>query len=90
MEENEKMINEIIRGVVNIYFFRLAAQEPIDTWDWLPKGTEVNTLRMDGCWNRNELENLRIDICAFPLIGFNLSHPDEKVMFPAQVIVNFQ
>ncbi|RIA96078.1 hypothetical protein C1645_733567 [Glomus cerebriforme] len=87
--ENEKMINEIVRQVVNIFFFRLKVQEPIAEWKWFPKSTGINTLTMEGSWDNDELEDLYVDICAFPLIGFNLNNAgDEKMMFPAQIVTN--
>ncbi|PKY39138.1 hypothetical protein RhiirA4_452291 [Rhizophagus irregularis] len=87
LAEHEKIINDIIRQVVNIFFFRLKVQEPTAEWKWFPKDTEINTLTMDGPWDKDEY--LSVDICAFPLIGSNLnSAEDAKMMFPAQIVAN--
>ncbi|PKC13877.1 hypothetical protein RhiirA5_457061 [Rhizophagus irregularis] len=87
LAKHEKMINDIIRQVVNIFFFRLKVQEPTAEWKWFPKDTEINTLTMDGPWDKDEY--LSVDICAFPLIGSNLnSAEDAKMMFPAQIVAN--
>ena len=88
LAENEKNINEIIRQVVNIFFFRLKVQEPIFEWEWFPNDSEINTLMMEVSYDESELDDLRVDVCAFPLIGSNISSSDgdEKVMFPAQII----
>ncbi|RGB43674.1 hypothetical protein C1646_800241 [Rhizophagus diaphanus] len=89
LAEHEKLINDIIRQVVNIFFFRLKVQEPTAEWKWFPKNTGINTLTMDGPWDKDELEYLSVDICAFPLIGTNLdSAEDAKMMFPAQIVAS--
>lgn len=90
LAEHEKIINDIIRQVVNIFFFRLKVQEPTAEWKWFPKNAGINTLTMDGPWDKDELEYLSVDICAFPLIGSNLnSAEDAKMMFPAQIVANY-
>ncbi|GBC01539.1 hypothetical protein RclHR1_04220007 [Rhizophagus clarus] len=89
LAEHEGLINDIIRQVVNIFFFRLKVQEPVAEWKWFPKNTEINMLTMNSPLDKDELENLSVDICAFPLIGSNLnSAEDEKMMYPAQIITN--
>ena len=90
LAENEKNINEIVRQVVNVFFFRLKVQESIAEWKWFSNNNEINTLMMEGSYDKGD-EDLRVDVCAFPLIGFNLSSTDEndkkeKVMFPAQIL----
>ncbi|POG61682.1 hypothetical protein GLOIN_2v1702277, partial [Rhizophagus irregularis DAOM 181602=DAOM 197198] len=88
LKKSTEEINKIIREVINIFFFRLNVQQPIATWDWLPKGTMINTLRMEASWDENETDDLRFDICAFPLIGSNINQSNEKVIVPAQVVMN--
>ncbi|CAB4446944.1 unnamed protein product [Rhizophagus irregularis] len=88
LKKSTEEINKIIREVINIFFFRLNVQQPIATWYWLPKGTEINTLRMEASWDENETDDLRFDICAFPLIGSNINQSNEKVIVPAQVVMN--
>ncbi|PKY57169.1 hypothetical protein RhiirA4_411557, partial [Rhizophagus irregularis] len=88
LKQSTEEINKIIREVINIFFFRINVQQPIATWYWLPKGTEINTLRMEASWDENETDKLRFDICAFPLIGSNINQHNEKVIAPAQVVMN--
>ncbi|PKC57607.1 hypothetical protein RhiirA1_428356 [Rhizophagus irregularis] len=88
LKKSTEDINEIIREVINIFFFRLKVQQPIATWYWLPKGTNVNSLRMEASWDENETDDLRFDICVFPLIGSNIDQPNEKVIVQAQVVMN--
>ncbi|CAB5392057.1 unnamed protein product [Rhizophagus irregularis] len=85
LEKSTKEINKIIREVINIFFFRLKVQQPIATWYWFPKGTVVDTFRMEASW---DVDDLRFDICAFPLIGFNINQHNETVIVPAQVVMN--
>ncbi|CAB4384417.1 unnamed protein product [Rhizophagus irregularis] len=90
LAEHEKIINDIIKQVVNIFFFRLKVQEPTAEWKWFPINTKINTLTMNGPWDKDELEYLSVDICAFPLIGSNLDNAeDAKMMFPAQIVANY-
>jgi hypothetical protein len=88
LEKSTEEINKIIREIINIFFFRLNVQQPIADWYWLPKDTKINTLRMEASWDGNEIDDSRFDICAFPLIGSNINQPNEKVIVPAQVVMN--
>ncbi|GBB93258.1 hypothetical protein RclHR1_02140011 [Rhizophagus clarus] len=87
LKKSTEEINKIIRDVITIFFFRLKVQQPIAAWYWLPKGTKIDTLRMEASWDTNETD-LQFEICAFPLVGSNINQPNEKVIFPAQVIMN--
>nr|CAG8450279.1 2320_t:CDS:2 [Entrophospora candida] len=49
--------------------------------------TSINTIMMNASWDEHDLEDLYVDICAFPIIGFNLCEADKvdknlKVIFP--------
>ncbi|CAG8678088.1 3375_t:CDS:2, partial [Funneliformis caledonium] len=89
--ENEKLIVEIVRQVINVFFFRLKVQEPIADWKFFEKNTNINTIMMEASWDEMELEDLHVDACAFPIIGSNLCEVEEadeklKAIFPAQII----
>ncbi|CAH1760053.1 890_t:CDS:1 [Entrophospora sp. SA101] len=93
LSEIESIIDEIVRQVVSIFFFRLKVQEPVADWKFFENKTSINTIVMEAPWDENELEDLHVDICAFPIIGSNLCEADKvdenlKVIFPAQIITN--
>nr|CAG8460612.1 7376_t:CDS:10 [Entrophospora candida] len=39
--------------------------------------TSINTIMMNASWDEHDLEDLYVDICAFPIIGFNLCEADK-------------
>ena len=85
------MINDIIRQVINIFFFRLKVQEPVAEWKFFENGTSINTIMMDASLDKSSLEEMYVDVCAFPVIGSNLCEADEedenlKVIFKARII----
>ncbi|CAJ0827331.1 21421_t:CDS:2 [Entrophospora sp. SA101] len=93
LSEIESIIDEIVRQVVSIFFFRLKVQEPVASWKFFEYKTSINTIMMEASWDEDELEDLYVDICAFPIIGFNLCEADKvdknlKVIFKAQIITN--
>nr|CAG8618268.1 7401_t:CDS:2 [Entrophospora candida] len=93
LSEIESIIDEIVRQAVNIFFFRLKVQEPVASWKFFENKTSINTIMMEASWDEDELEDLYVDICAFPIIGFNLCEADKvdknlKVIFKAQIITN--
>nr|CAG8645047.1 1713_t:CDS:2 [Entrophospora candida] len=82
----ESLNDEIVRQIVNIFFFQLKAQEPVAHWKFFMNKTSVDNTMMEGSWDVTELEDLHVDICAFPMIVSNLCEADDKnlkVIFPA-------
>ncbi|CAG8589339.1 11566_t:CDS:1 [Ambispora leptoticha] len=89
--EHKMLVDEIVRQAVRIFFFRLKVQEPTAHWKFFEKDTRVNTIMMDASWDENELNDLCVDVCAFPIIGSNLCDAEKaddnlKVIFPARII----
>nr|CAG8620854.1 9997_t:CDS:1 [Entrophospora candida] len=85
----ESLNDEIVRQIVNIFFFQLKAQEPVAHWKFFMNKTSIDNTMMEGSWDITELEDLHVDICAFPMIVSNLCEADDKnlkVIFPAQII----
>ncbi|CAG8820405.1 5526_t:CDS:1, partial [Racocetra persica] len=91
LSENEAMINTIIRQVINIFLFRLKVQEPVAEWKFFENKSSINTIMMEASWDSEDLEEIYVDVCAFPVIGSNLCDANKedknmKVIFPARVI----
>ncbi|CAI2171275.1 9590_t:CDS:1 [Funneliformis geosporum] len=89
--DNEMLTDQIVRQIVNIFFFGIKVQEPIAEWKFFEKNTKVNNLIMYAAWDEEELENSYVDACSFPIFGFNLCEAEKadkilKVIFQAQII----
>ncbi|CAG8761647.1 16639_t:CDS:1 [Cetraspora pellucida] len=89
--ENEDMVEEIVRQVINIFLFRLKVQEPVANWKFFENKTRINTLMMEASLDSSEIENLYVDVCSFPIIGSNLCEAEEEtknlqIIFLAQII----
>ncbi|CAJ0827325.1 21419_t:CDS:10 [Entrophospora sp. SA101] len=58
----------------------------VANWKIFEYKTSINTIMMNASWDGHDLEDLYVDICAFPIIGFNLCEADKvdknlKVIF---------
>ncbi|CAJ0853976.1 14939_t:CDS:2 [Entrophospora sp. SA101] len=74
----ESLNDEIVRQIVNIFFFQLKAQEPVAHWKFLMNKTSIDNTMMEGSWDITELEDLHVDIYVFPMIVSNLCKADDK------------
>ncbi|CAG8503318.1 26453_t:CDS:2 [Dentiscutata erythropus] len=91
LSENEEMIEEIVRQVVNIFLFRLKVQEPIAYWKFFENKTCINTIMTEASLDSSGLGNVYVGVCLFSIIGSNLceakeENKDLKVIFLVQII----
>ncbi|CAG8666177.1 6764_t:CDS:1, partial [Scutellospora calospora] len=89
--EYKAMIKPIIRQVINIFLFRLKVQEPVADWKFFDNMSPISTIMMEASIDSGDLEEICVDVCAFPVIGSNLCEANEeninmKVIFPARII----
>ncbi|CAJ0909912.1 9590_t:CDS:10, partial [Entrophospora sp. SA101] len=49
----------------------------VANWKIFEYKTSINTIMMNASWDGHDLEDLYVDICAFPIIGFNLCEADK-------------
>ncbi|CAB4437246.1 unnamed protein product [Rhizophagus irregularis] len=71
IKEIEDMAGDIIRKVVNLFWFQLNVQEPIADRFWFKNNEKIDPNTMEGKWEDNDIDNIVVDICYFPLIANN-------------------
>ncbi|RGB28328.1 hypothetical protein C1646_819200 [Rhizophagus diaphanus] len=54
--------------VIRIFYFNLLIQEPVVHYHWFNNNEKINKSYMKGSWDEDEIENLVVEICSFPLI----------------------
>ncbi|CAB4375354.1 unnamed protein product [Rhizophagus irregularis] len=65
----ENMAGEVIRKVVTLFWFQLRIQEPIPQKFWFGHNENIEPSRMEGIWDKGEIDNIVVDVCYFPLIA---------------------
>ena len=75
----------LVRDVVRIFYFRLRIQEPIAQYHWFENGDEINKSSMKGSWSEDEIKDIAVEICSFPLIWKRSDPDDFKIFTPAKV-----
>ncbi|CAG8681873.1 16538_t:CDS:2 [Acaulospora morrowiae] len=84
--EVKKNTIEIVRDIVQLYF-RLNAQEPVpDFTEFFGAGSTIQNNVMDGSWDDDNIEDLEVEICSFPLISVRGKDNVRKVLSKAQVV----
>uniref|UniRef100_U9TQT9 Uncharacterized protein n=1 Tax=Rhizophagus irregularis (strain DAOM 181602 / DAOM 197198 / MUCL 43194) TaxID=747089 RepID=U9TQT9_RHIID len=82
----EKLAPDIIREFVRLIQFRLKIQEPSAQIKWIPINSDVDSSIMEGNWDKDDIDNLVVEVCSFPVIGQDLDDVENrKVYTPAQV-----
>ncbi|RGB23934.1 hypothetical protein C1646_727304 [Rhizophagus diaphanus] len=69
-DDVEKKVNDLIREVVRLFYFRLKTQEPIAEFKWLDDNDEFESNQMEA-YDDGENENGSVEMCIFPLIYKN-------------------
>ncbi|GBB98367.1 hypothetical protein RclHR1_03200017 [Rhizophagus clarus] len=81
------LAEDLVQNIIKIFYFHLFIQEPIAQYRWINNNEKVNKSYMKGSWDDDNVENMVVGICSFPLI-FKHSHQDEfKVFTPAIVFL---
>ncbi|RGB33477.1 hypothetical protein C1646_669278 [Rhizophagus diaphanus] len=83
IKEIEDMAGDIIRKVVTLFWFRLRVQEPMADKFWFKHTEKINPDTMEGKWGDNDIDNIVVDICYFPLIANNSTR---QIYTPAKVL----
>ncbi|CAH1756247.1 14679_t:CDS:1 [Entrophospora sp. SA101] len=75
----------LIKDIAHLYF-RLNAQQPIPKFrDFFNGGIQIQSNFMEGTWDENDIKNLEVEVCSFPLI-YSKTDDSQKVLHKAQVI----
>ncbi|PKY39924.1 hypothetical protein RhiirA4_440356 [Rhizophagus irregularis] len=83
--EVEQLAPILIRDVLRIFWFRLIVQEPVPEIKFFDINTKINPDLMTGRWEDDDLDEICVDLCYFPLIGRDLDS-DYKVITLAKVL----
>ncbi|CAB4437374.1 unnamed protein product [Rhizophagus irregularis] len=85
--EIEDLAGEIIRKVVTLFWFRLGVQEPIAEYIWFDYNDNINPSYMEGKWEIDEIDDIVVDICYFPLIAQNFDDKSKcQIYTPARIL----
>jgi len=76
------MAGEMIKKVVTLFEFRLKVQEPIPEIYWFKHNEKINPSCMEGKWDDNNIDNIVVDICYFPLIA---NKSTRQIYTPAKI-----
>lgn len=84
-EIEEKAAN-VILDVVRIFFFRIQSQEPVGQIRWFQNKDKIDLSLMVGTWDDEELDDLEVDICKFPLVGIELDDDLKRRVYTHAII----
>jgi hypothetical protein len=80
----DELTEIIIQEVFRIFYFRLKTQEPIAQYHWFKCNNKVNKTSMKANWVGNDIDDLVVDLCTFPLIYQNIDSK-QIILTPAKV-----
>ncbi|GBC08047.1 hypothetical protein RclHR1_07890014 [Rhizophagus clarus] len=83
--EVEQLAPILVRDVLRIFWFRLIVQEPVPEIRFFENNTKINPDLMTGRWEDDDLDELCVDLCYFPLVGSDVDS-DYKVITLAKVL----
>ncbi|RGB27390.1 kinase-like domain-containing protein [Rhizophagus diaphanus] len=82
----EKLAPDLIREFIRIFQFRLKVQEPSVQMRWIKTESSIVPSIMEGNWDKDDIDDLEVEICSFPMIGQDLDDVEKrKIYAPAQV-----
>ncbi|CAG8502011.1 5998_t:CDS:1 [Scutellospora calospora] len=76
----EEKAVELVSDVIRLFYFRFKVQEPIIHYYWFKYGEKVHKIYMNAqC--EEDVDDVLVDICSFPLIGKDLNDPSKRKIF---------
>ena len=48
---------------------------------WIDPDSDIDPSIMEGNWDKDEIDNLAVEICSFPMIGRYLDNPEKRKIF---------
>ncbi|KAG9306416.1 hypothetical protein G9A89_018299 [Geosiphon pyriformis] len=76
----------VVVEVIRVFYFALYTQDPVPDMIFYEAGDPVNFELMEGAFDPNEIENLEVEVCYFPVIGTDLNNSERKLFRKAQVL----
>ncbi|CAG8727865.1 17492_t:CDS:2 [Cetraspora pellucida] len=82
-KEIEGHASALVRDVISIFYFRRHVQEPIVNYTWIDNDEPIDSLTMTGtcAWNEDEIDELVVQLCSFPLFGIKLEDHDKRQFY---------
>ena len=80
-ESIENIAPKLIREFIRIIWFRLKIQEPDAQMKWVPMNSEIDPNIMEGNWDDGDIDDLVVEICAFPIIGRDLDKKEKRKIY---------
>ncbi|CAB4375380.1 unnamed protein product [Rhizophagus irregularis] len=77
----EKLAPDLIREFIRMIQFRLKVQEPSAQMKWIKMGSNINPNIMEGNWDEDDIDNLEVEVCSFPMIGQNLDDVKKRKIY---------
>ncbi|CAB4437281.1 unnamed protein product [Rhizophagus irregularis] len=77
----EKLAPYLIREFTRIFQFRLKVQEPRAQMRWIKTESSIDPSIMEGNWDKDDIDNLEVEICSFPMIGRDLDDVDKRKIY---------
>ncbi|CAG8702102.1 uncharacterized protein OCT59_009867 [Rhizophagus irregularis] len=77
----EKLAPDLIREFIRMIQFRLKVQEPSAQMKWIKMGSNINPSIMEGNWDEDDIDNLEVEVCFFPMIGQNLDDVKKRKIY---------
>ncbi|RGB33508.1 hypothetical protein C1646_761657 [Rhizophagus diaphanus] len=77
----EKLAPDLIREFIRMIQFRLKVQEPSAQMKWIKIGSNINPSIMEGNWDKDDIDNLEVEVCSFPMIGQNLDDVEKRKIY---------
>ncbi|PKK73810.1 kinase-like protein [Rhizophagus irregularis] len=84
----EKLAPDLIREFIRIFQFRLKVQEPSAQMRWIKTESSIDPSIMEGNWDKDDIDNLEVEICSFPMIGRDLEDVEKRKIYThAQIFI---
>ncbi|GBB88697.1 hypothetical protein RclHR1_15260007 [Rhizophagus clarus] len=84
-KEVESIAPKLIQDIYKLFFYLLNVQEPRVEFKYCETGSKIDPNVMKGNWDEDDVPQLRVDICSFPMIGRDLDSPNWKIYTHAKV-----
>ncbi|RIA87531.1 hypothetical protein C1645_284856 [Glomus cerebriforme] len=86
--EIEEKAGGIIQNVISLFWFRLEVQEPIAEYIWFKYDDKIDPSYMEGTWEDDEIDNIVVDICYFPLIAQEFDDKSKCQIYTKAIILH--
>jgi myosin heavy subunit len=83
--EAESVAPKLIQDIYKLFFYLLNVQEPRIEYKFCDTGSKIDPNVMKGNWDDDDVPQLCVDICSFPMIGRNLDSSNWKIYTHAKV-----